>query len=263
MTETRLAKPHSSEGVDERLFIRSVARALRALEAMGQAARPMSLSELAQAIDVDKSAAQRITQTLLGLGYLERNPRDGAVMLGKKLLDRSFDYLRANPLIERASPILLSLRENTRERVDFSLFDGTTIIYALRMQSKRETFFATVAGRRIPTTSSSGGRACLAMMDRAEAEAIIASSERRKHTQRTITDPATILKKVEEARDQGYACALEESLIGEIVVAAAVCDGSRPVGAIHIAGSLGEWDEAGFRRRFAPLAIEGARALSS
>jgi IclR family pca regulon transcriptional regulator len=256
-------KPQNTEGVDERLFIRSVARALRALEAIGQAARPMSLSELAQTISVDKSAAQRITQTLLGLGYLERDPRDSSVTLGKKLLDRSFDYLRANPLIERASPILLAMRENTRERVDFSLFDGTSIIYALRMQSKRETFFATVAGRRIPTTSSSGGRACLARLDPAEAEAIILRSERRKHTPRTITDPDTIMAKVQEAREQGYACALEESLIGEIVLSAAVCDGNRPVGAIHIAGSLSEWDEASFRRRFAPLAIEGARALSS
>jgi len=263
VNEPRPQKQNGAEGVDERLFIRSVARALRALEAMGQATRPMSLSEVAQAIGVDKSAAQRITQTLLGLGYLERAPRGGAVVLGKKLLDRSFDYLRSNPLIERASPILLSLRETARERVDFSLFDGTTIIYALRMQSKRETFFATVAGRRIPTFSSAGGRACLARMDPAEAEAIILGSERRKYTPRTITDPAIILQKVQEAREQGYACALEESLIGEIVVAAAVCEGERPVGAIHIAGSLSEWDEGSFRRRFAPLAIEAARALSS
>lgn len=263
MERTPSNRKDTSEGVDERLFIRSVARALRALEAMGQVARPMSLSELAQAIDVDKSAAQRITQTLLGLGYLERDQRDGKVVLGKKLLDRSFDYLRSNPLIERASPILLSLRETARERVDFSLFDGTSIIYALRMQSKRETFFATVAGRRIPTFSSSGGRACLALLDPAEAEAIILGSERRKYTPRTITDPPAILKKVQEAREQGYSCALEESLMGEVVLAAAVQEGGRPVGAIHIAGSLSEWDEAGFRRRFAPLAIEGARALSS
>ncbi|KPQ05864.1 MAG: IclR family transcriptional regulator [Rhodobacteraceae bacterium HLUCCA12] len=260
---SRVPNNRKAESVDERLFIRSVARALRALEAMGRAARPMSLSELAQAIEVDKSAAQRITQTLLGLGYLERDPRDGTIVLGKKLLDRSFDYLRSNPLIERASPILLSLRETTRERVDFSLFDGHSIIYALRMQSKRETFFATVAGRRIPTFSSAGGRACLALLDPDEAEHIIKSSDRPSHTPRTITDPAVIMDRVAEAREQGYACALEESLIGEIVVAAAVRDGDRPVGAIHIAGSLSEWDEGTFRRRFAPLAVEGARALSS
>ena len=36
----------------------------------------------------------------------------------------------------------------------------------------------------------------------------------------------------------------------------------RPIGAVHIAGSLSEWSVEDFRRRFAPLAIEAARAVS-
>jgi IclR family pca regulon transcriptional regulator len=52
-------------------------------------------------------------------------------------------------------------------------------------------------------------------------------------------------------------------LIGEVVLAAAVVtkDG-RPLGAVHIAGSLSEWSIEDFRRKFSPLAIEAARAIS-
>lgn len=250
------------ESVDERLFLRSVARAFQVLEVFGKEARPLSLREIAQAAGIDKSAAQRIAQTLLSIGYLEKAPNDAGLLPGKRLLDRSFDYLRTNPVIERATPILLSLRETAKERVDFSLFDRATIIYALRLQSKRETFFATLAGRRIPTFSSSGGRACLSYLDETIARHIIDSSERRPQTPRTITDPEIIMGKVREAARDGYACALEESLIGEIVIAAAVTRGGTPLGAVHIAGSLSEWEEQEFRRRFAPLAIEAARALS-
>lgn len=250
--------------VDERLFLRSVARAFQVLEAFGRHPHPLSLREIAQAAGIDKSAAQRIAQTLLSLGYLENAPNDAGLLPGKCLLDRSFDYLRTNPIIERATPVLLSLRETTRERVDLSLFDRDTIVYALRLQSKRETFFATLAGRRIPTYSSAGGRACLAQLDPAVARRIIEQSDRKPHTSKTITDTETILAKVEEARRDGYACSLEESLIGEIVITAAVIDNrGQPLGAIHIAGSLGEWEEQEFRRRFAPLAIEAARALSA
>ncbi|WP_157173677.1 IclR family transcriptional regulator [Pseudaminobacter salicylatoxidans] len=248
--------------VDERLFLRSVARAFQVLEVFGSQPYPLSLREIAQAAGIDKSAAQRISQTLLSLGYLEKAPNDAGLLPGKRLLDRSFDYLRTNPVIERATPILLSLRETAKERVDFSLFDRATIIYALRLQSKRETFFATLAGRRIPTFSSSGGRACLSYLDETIARHIIDSSERRPQTPKTITDPEIIMGKVREAARDGYACALEESLIGEIVIAAAVTRGGTPLGAVHIAGSLSEWEEQEFRRRFAPLAIEAARALS-
>jgi len=250
------------ESVDERLFLRSVARAFQVLEVFGKEARPLSLREIAQAAGIDKSAAQRIAQTLLSIGYLEKAPNDAGLLPGKALLDRSFDYLRMNPIVERAAPVLTSLREATKERVDFSLFDRFTIIYALRLQSKRETFFATLIGRRIPTFSSAGGRACLAHLDEAAARAIVEGSDRKPQTSKTIVDPETIMERVAQARLDGYACALEESLIGEIVIAAAVTDKGRPIAAVHIAGSLGEWSEAEFRRKFAPLAIEAARALS-
>ncbi len=250
--------------VDERLYIKSVARAMSVLEAFSTHPFPLSLRELAEAAGIDKSAAQRMAQTLMSLGYLEKAPNDAGMVPGKAVLDRSFDYLRINPLIERAAPILQNLRETCGERVDLSLYDVTTIIYAMRMQSKRETFFATLAGRRIPTFSSAGGRACLSCLSDAAAAEVIAASILRQHTPKTITDPAVILQRVAQARRDGYALALEESLIGEVVLAAAIRtrDGS-PVGAIHIAGSLGEWSESEFRRRFAPHAISAANALSS
>lgn len=259
-----LAKDSDSGEVDERLFLRSVARAFQVLEVFGRQAHPLSLRDVALAAGIDKSAAQRIAQTLLNLGYLERASKDAGLLPGKKLLDRSFDYLRTNPLIERATPVLLSLRETTGERADLSLFDGDSIIYALRLQSKRETFFATLAGRRIPTFSSAGGRCCLARLDDDAVQDIIMNSDRKPQTSKTIVDPDAIMKKVEEARHDGYSCAVEESLIGEVVVAASIThNDGQPVAAIHIAGSLGEWDEQEFRRRFAPLAIEAARALST
>ncbi len=255
------AAPGAGE-VDDRLFLQSVARALDVIEAFAQSPKPKSLGEIAAAAGVNKSAAQRIGLTLLSRGYLER-AESGGLTLGRRLLDRSFDYLRSNPLIERATPVLTDLRKLAGERVDLSLFDRTTIIYATRLQSKRETFYATLAGRRIPTFISSGGRACLAYLPDGEVDAIIEASERKPMTPKSVTDPARIWAKVKEARRDGYSYTSEEALIGEVVLAAAILDaGRRPIGAVHIAGSLSEWSIDDFRRRFAPLALEAARALS-
>ena len=82
-------------------------------------------------------------------------------------------------------------------------------------------------------------------------------------TPKTIVDPARILARIDEARRRGYAVAVEESTIGEIILAAAILgpDGA-PLAAVHIAGSLGEWTPADFEQRFAPLAVETAQSLS-
>lgn len=248
--------------VDERLFLQSVARALDVLESFAAGPRPRSLGEIAEAAGINKSAAQRIGQTLLSRGYLERAD-NGRLTLGRRLLDRSFDYLRANPLIERATPVLIDLRKRADERVDLSLFDDTTTIYAIRLQSKRETFYATLPGRRIPTFVSSGGRACLSHLPDSEVDDILARSNRRPLTPKSMTEIPRIWERIREARHDGYSYAAEEALLGEVVLSAAVLQQGRPVGAVHIAGSLSEWSIADFRRRFAPLAIEAARALGS
>jgi IclR family transcriptional regulator, pca regulon regulatory protein len=126
------------EGLDPRLTLQSVVKAMRVQEVVGEAGRPLSLGEIASAAGIDRSAAQRIVHTLEGLGYMQRGG-DGRTGFrpGLRILDRCFDFLRMDSLIERATPVLLELRRSARERVDLSLLDGTMINYAVRLQSKR------------------------------------------------------------------------------------------------------------------------------
>lgn len=248
---------------DPRLFIQAVDKAFRVLEAFAQHPQPLSLAEIAAAAGMDRSGAQRLCYTLRHLGYLQLDELGRGHVPGLGLLDRAYDFLRMHPLVQRATTPLMELRRVTQERVDLSLPDDLTIIYAVRLQSKRENFVATLIGRRLPIFCTSGGRAMLAQMDDASVEDILARSDRQPLTPKTITDIPALRRKIKEARAAGYALALEERLLGEIVLAAAITDRSgRPIGAIHIAGSLSEWQPAAFQKRMAPLAIEMAKALS-
>ncbi|WP_417768076.1 IclR family transcriptional regulator [Stappia sp.] len=245
------------------LFVRSVARAMQVLSAFHQADAPMTLTEIAAAGEMDKSAAQRFVHTLRKLGYIERDMTDRGFVPGLRLLDHSLDYLRLNPLVERATPVLQEMRRHVHERVDLSLFDDLRVVYAARNQSKRETFFAALIGHAVPTFCASGGRAILALLTDAEVDDILARSDLRPITMRTITDPEAIREKVREAREVGYACALEEVVPGEIALGVAITGPDRrPVAAIHVAGSLSEWQPEEFCQKFGPLAQSTARALS-
>jgi IclR family pca regulon transcriptional regulator len=264
-----MSKPNFSPGapgsdpVDPRLFIQAVERAFRVLEAFGTHPQPMSLSEIAAATGTDKSGAQRLAYTLRRLGYLRTDPMGRGFLPGILALDRSYDFLRTHELVQRAASPLGELRSAAQERVDLSLLDDIHIVYAMRLQSRRETFHATLVGRRLPIALSSGGRAMMALMDDAAVEDILARCDRRPLTPRTITDIASLRTLVMEARECGFAVALEQALLGEVVLAAAIRDRQgRPIGAVHIAGSLSDWSVEDFRRRMAPLAMETARSLS-
>jgi IclR family transcriptional regulator, pca regulon regulatory protein len=262
-TSRQRIEDQPSVNIDERLFLKSVEKTFSVLEAFGRESTPFSLAKIALAAGIDKSGAQRICHTLQALGYLERDPEDRGWIPGKRVLDRSFDYLRYNPLIQHAMPVLGDLRRDTRERIDLSLFDDLTIVYAIRMQSKRETFTATLVGRRLPTFMSSGGRAMMAMLPDDEVDSILRRSDRKAITSKTITSIPKIWQKIREARRDGYAVVKEEGLLGEVVLAAAISDrNQRPIAAIHVAGSLSEWSADDFCQKMHPFAIAAARALS-
>jgi IclR family transcriptional regulator, pca regulon regulatory protein len=256
------AKRSSTERSDA-LNVASVAKAFRVLEAFGQTISDLSLMEIADITGLDKSATQRFSHTLWQLGYLEKDERTRRFRLGKPVLDLSFYYLRSNALIELATPALIDLRNSCGERANLSLYDKTTTIYVIRQQTKREYFDGSLVGRRIPVFCTAGGRAILSRLPAKEAADVISKSDLKPRTAKTVVDPSRIMEKVDEARQKGFGLAVEETVMGEITVGAAVTDAvGRPIAAVHIAASTSDWSPQSFEQRFAPLVVETAQSLS-
>src|SRR5690606_1832038 len=124
----------------DQLFVQSLGKAMRALEAFRDRHAPLSLADISSRAGITRSSAQRIVHSFRELGYMRLSDDGRGFLLDLGILDLTYNYLRMHPLIRRASPILQELRRNVRERVDLSLFDGQRMVYAARLQSKREVF---------------------------------------------------------------------------------------------------------------------------
>jgi IclR family pca regulon transcriptional regulator len=245
------------------LFVQSVERAMNILSTFHHADGPLTLSDMAKSAGMDRSAAQRMVHTLRTLGYIERDTDGHGFLPGIRALDHTLDSLRLNPLVRHATPVLQELRKDVRERVDLSLFDDVRVVYAVRLQTKRQKFYTSLVGHSVPTFCSSGGWAILSRLPEAEARDIVERSDRRPYTLDTITDVEEIMTHVAETRARGFAIATNQILSGEIAAAVAVLDtDGRPVAAIHIAGSLSEWTPEEYAKRVVPLGQEAARAIS-
>ncbi|QBF32670.1 IclR family transcriptional regulator [Thalassococcus sp. S3] len=260
--ESGLRAPTDAQRADP-LFVRSIERAMQVLSAFHHADGPLSLSDIAEMAKMDRSGAQRMVHTLRNLGYVRRDASGHGFVPDLRILDHTLDYLRLDPLVRRATPILQELRKTVRERVDLSLFDDLRVLYAVRLQSKRETFNTTLVGHSVPTFCSSGGWAILSKLPDERVRDIVERSDRRPFTPHTLTEIDAVLDKVAETRRNGYAVSLNQILNGEIAAGFPVLDpDGRPVGAIHVAGSLAEWSPEDFVHRFVPLGLEAARGIS-
>lgn len=252
-----------SSPADDPLFVNSLAKGFAVLHAFGESRRALGLTEIARLSGLNMSAAQRFTHTLHALGYLAREPNSRRYRLSPRLLDLSFLYQRASGLAEIATPHLVALGEASDETVQLVELDGAEVVYIARMPRHQVRNPAAVVGARMPATCTSSGRAMLARLPEAEAAAIVAASEPRALTPETVTDRKALLRRIAQARRDGYCIVERECWMSELSVAAPILDGAgRPVAAVGVPVAARKWSGAQVARRLAPLVIETARAIS-
>lgn len=245
------------------LFVRAAARAVAVLSAFELASKPLSLNDIAKLSGVERSAAQRMVHTLMALGMIVRDSEDRGYLPGKRILTMAYSCLRLDPIMQRATPILLELRRRTRERVDLSLWDDTRLIYALRMPSKHEIFTAALTGNTVPVYCTAGGLAVLAHLPDDQIADVFDRSDLTPFTPETMTSLEQVMKAVERARHCGYTLVTGQILRHEIAMGVAILDtASHPIGAIHLAGSLDEHSPEEFEAKFGSLLRQAGTSIS-
>jgi IclR family pca regulon transcriptional regulator len=247
----------------DRLFIGSIGKCFQVLEALNAAGRPTTLTALAAAAGLDRSATQRITHTLGRLGYLRQHPESRAWSLGTRLLEFGHTVLANDRLRECALPLLEALNERTGETVNLMELEGREIVYVARFPSRHAVSVDLHVGSRLPAYCTAAGRAILARLRDAQARELLAASTRTPMTERTVTDLPSLLKLLVRARTDGYCVNDQEAFVGDLSVAAAIADRTgHPVGAINIAVPTPRWQRRALERELAPLVVATARDIS-
>lgn len=253
----------SATARDDGLFVNSVEKAFRVLDAFGTGARSMGLTEIADAAGLDRSAAQRFTHTLEQLGYLRKDARTRHYELTLRTLDFSYRYLRSSILVDRAGPYLLDLSRATEEAVSLTVLDGTEIVYLSRLLSRHMLQTNIQVGSRLPAYCTAPGRAMLSRMRRAEAHSVLEASSRVAFTPQTTTALPELVAHLDLAAKRGFALAVQEIYPGDVSVAAAVLgpEGT-PCAAVNVAVSLSRCPPETAVEQYAPLVVAAAAALS-
>lgn len=250
-------------GREDPLFINSLAKGLGVLKAFDGEWDALGLREIAARSSISMGAAQRITHTLVRLGYLRKDDRTRRYRLSARMLDFAYHYLHASPLYEVAIPFVASARDDCRETVNVAELDGPEVVAVIRMPSQRRMNPTSTIGRRLPAFCTAGGRAQLAWLSQDELAEIMDRTDFQPRTPRTITDRAEVERRLEIAQREGFALVDEEVNLGEIAVAAPILDGNgRPLAAVGVSTSTAHWTVEGARERLAPVVMETARRIS-
>jgi IclR family pca regulon transcriptional regulator len=244
-------------------FVLSLARGLAVLQALADAGRPLTLTEIAGSLGTNKSTAIRFCYTLTRLEYIRRDrqkryhPTPRVLSLGSQVI-RGMDWLAiARHYLERLS-------EEVKETAGLFVLDGHEVLYLMRVVKERNLLpYDAQIGSKFPVHCSSVGKVLMAFGPPQQTRRILKKLDFRPLTHRTITSMEEFLEELEGVRKKGYAISDEELSVGLRSVAAPVKDAEgRAVVAININVPTKRHNLTYLSEVISPRAISTAQEIS-
>lgn len=221
----------------------------------------LGVTEIARELGIGKAVVHRILQSLASRSFVVADPRTRLYRLGPGAVALGARALRDLDLRQVARPVLIALRDETRETTTLSAPFGRSRIYLDQYESPQEIKMKVELGRPYPLYAGASSRAILAFLPEATQESIIAAGLT-PLTPATIGSADELRRRLAETRARGYATSRGERQDGAGSVAAPVfgLDGE-VAGAISVCGPVSRFDAASVKR-FVPLVLRAADEIS-
>ena len=244
--------------------VTNVERALTLLEYLSGRPGEHGVRSLAAALDMSPSTVYRLLETMEQAGFVRQSKATEKYAIGVKAVQLGIAAIGSLDITAIAPAHLHSLVAEIGESAFLAVRDDMEIVYLLKEEGTYSIRTTAVLGSRRPLHCTALGKAFLATMPPAEAEAVLHRAGMRRMTPHTITDLGALLGELAHIRVRGYAVDHEEIEEGLACIAAAVHDyqGST-VAAISMAGPAARIlpHEERFGRRVAATALDISTAL--
>ncbi|KIC10710.1 IclR family transcriptional regulator [Leisingera sp. ANG-M1] len=181
----------------------SFAKGLAVLAVFDAATPSMTLAEIARRSGQDRATARRGALTLVQAGYLRQDGR--MLSLTPRVLALAGGFLQANQFGRKVQPVLNRHARQMEVEVTLAMLDqGRVLLLAQSTVEHGHITYGFTAGSHIPLAHTSLGRMLLAGLPPEEAAAVLAQEDLPRHTEQSLQDPAAILDRAAQAREQGF-----------------------------------------------------------
>lgn len=145
-------------------LIQSVSHSLDVIEELCKASGEMGVTELSKRLKLHKNNVFRLLATLELRGYVEQNASTENYRLGVKALQLGQAYVVQSSLVNRITPVLRTLSEETGETVSFAVMQNALVHYPVSIESKRAVRVNGRVATSVNAKSCAVGRLLLAQL---------------------------------------------------------------------------------------------------
>ena len=218
-------------------MIQSVVKALKIMELFSQSEPRLSLREISQRLDMPKSTAHNLLNTLVSAGYIEKVDGD-QYALGTAIVELTQNVRVNVELRDRAAPFLRRLADSCHESVYLTVRDGRHVLYIYAIESSQRLIARTAVGERAEMHCTSVGKATLAFLTPQEVDRLYKDAVLPGFTANTIVDLNTLKRELTATHERGYSVDNQEHEENIFCVGAPIFDDRGVVlGACSVSGT--------------------------
>ncbi|MFK7859301.1 MAG: IclR family transcriptional regulator [Granulosicoccus sp.] len=245
------------------LFVSSLAKGLKILRAFDESAVELSLADLVAKTGLEKSAVQRLANTLHLEGMLDKDPTTRRYRPSHAWLEMAYAYFWSNPLVRLAMPTLIELSHQLDATVNLAELSGDHVLYVSRVPGRSGQFASTLVGRRLPALSSAAGRVMLSTIPESRRKNMIKTWTLQPMTQHTEMDRSRIAKHIVDAGNRGFSMTQDQSILNQTGIAAPIrAPDGEALAAIQCSVSTRLWTSERIEKEILPYIIEAADSIS-
>lgn len=249
--------PNISGSVDENRYqVQSVARAANLLNVVANhGPHGLSVTEIADRLNVAKSTALALARTLTAAGLLRGVDPGPRYVLGLNLLRLGDLVGQQTSIAELGLPTLRDLSSVTGLTARLAMNEAGYPVFLERIDGEGNIRFHAPLGQREEPHATAAGKAILAYLPEVDVRLLLAEAGMARYTPKTITDVETLLGELERVRTEGYALDDEEEAEGVFCVGSAFfdhqgsCAGALSVTGLKVDVSLREVQQLGITVR--------------
>jgi len=202
--------------------MQTISRTIQILQSFSLDESELSLADLHQKLGLSKSSLQRILNTLVTFGFLEKDNKKKTYKLGMELYYLGNLVEKHSHLITTVKPYLKQLRDELGENVYLNIVENNERKCIAFEEAKQLLMTITHIGQTSPLYAGASAKVFLAYFDSGKLKDYFDSIDLEEITDKTIIEKSQLLDELATIRDNGYAISFGERVPG-------VCSVSTPL----------------------------------
>lgn len=207
----------ASTGHSRRDVVQSLERGLLILRAFSHERRPLTMSEIAEMVDLSRPSVRRMLLTLESLGYTVQ--QGSTWTLTPRVLEIGSGYFTDTSLAEIAQPFLHEIADAFGETCNVGMYDRGQVVQLARAEVQRVVPDGIRIGTRLPAHATALGTVVLGGLDDELLDDYFAHAQLDAYTPQTLVDEKRLRARITAAHAVGYAATSEELEAGMIAIA--------------------------------------------